>query len=131
MICRLIENFPRRLPVIFITLTLLLACTSRYRLDLFMTVDQEKKKVKVDESQFLKGTSLGDPYSEKKLASGSGSVLIITTGTRGMRYKQSLSGLFGFDEYLICRLYRDVRVQTIVAGTNEIMKRILAKMMKL
>jgi alkylation response protein AidB-like acyl-CoA dehydrogenase len=35
------------------------------------------------------------------------------------------------EEYLICRLYRDVRVQTIVAGTNEVMKRILAKMMKL
>lgn len=43
-----------------------------------------------------------------------------------------LHGGYGYmEEYLICRLYRDVRVQTIVAGTNEIMKRILAKMMKL
>jgi acyl-CoA dehydrogenase len=43
-----------------------------------------------------------------------------------------LHGGYGYmEEYLICRLYRDVRVQTIVAGTNEVMKRILAKMMKL
>ena len=43
-----------------------------------------------------------------------------------------LHGDYGYmEECLICRLYRDVRVQTIVAGTNEIMKRILAKTMKL
>ncbi len=43
-----------------------------------------------------------------------------------------LHGGYGYmEEYLICRLYRDVRVQPIVAGTNEIMKRILAKMMEL
>ena len=34
-------------------------------------------------------------------------------------------------ENMIGRLFRDIRVQTIVGGTNEIMKRILAKMMKL
>jgi len=43
-----------------------------------------------------------------------------------------LHGGYGYmEEYLICRLYRDVRVQTIVGGTTEIMKRILARMMKL
>jgi acyl-CoA dehydrogenase len=43
-----------------------------------------------------------------------------------------LHGGYGYmEEYLICRLYRDVRVQTIVAGTNEVMKRILAKTMQL
>jgi acyl-CoA dehydrogenase len=43
-----------------------------------------------------------------------------------------LHGGYGYmEEYLVCRLYRDVRVQTITAGTTEIMKRILARMMKL
>jgi acyl-CoA dehydrogenase len=43
-----------------------------------------------------------------------------------------LHGGYGYmEEYLICRLSRDVRVQTIVAGTNEIMKLILARSMKL
>ncbi|MBW1788742.1 MAG: acyl-CoA dehydrogenase family protein [Deltaproteobacteria bacterium] len=43
-----------------------------------------------------------------------------------------LHGGYGYmEEYLITRLYRDVRVQTIVGGTTEVMKRILAKMMKL
>jgi alkylation response protein AidB-like acyl-CoA dehydrogenase len=43
-----------------------------------------------------------------------------------------LHGSHGYmEEYLIGRLFRDIRVQTIVGGTNEIMKRILAKMMKL
>lgn len=43
-----------------------------------------------------------------------------------------LHGGYGYmEEYVICRLYRDVRSQTIVGGTTEIMKRILAQMMKL
>jgi acyl-CoA dehydrogenase len=43
-----------------------------------------------------------------------------------------LHGGYGYiEEYPICRLYRDVRSQTIVGGTTEIMKRILARMMEL
>jgi acyl-CoA dehydrogenase len=43
-----------------------------------------------------------------------------------------LHGGYGYmEEYLICRLYRDVRIQTIVGGTTEIMKRILARKMDL
>ncbi|MBW1781366.1 MAG: acyl-CoA dehydrogenase family protein [Deltaproteobacteria bacterium] len=43
-----------------------------------------------------------------------------------------LHGGYGYmEEYLICRLYRDVRIQTIVGGTTEIMKRILVKKMAL
>ena len=43
-----------------------------------------------------------------------------------------LHGGYGYmEEYLICRLSRDVRPQTIVGGTNEIMKYIIAKIMKL
>lgn len=43
-----------------------------------------------------------------------------------------LHGGYGYmEEYVICRLYRDVRAQPIVGGTNEIMKHILAQMMKL
>lgn len=41
-----------------------------------------------------------------------------------------LHGGYGFmEEYPICRLYRDVRMQTITAGTTEIMKRIIAGML--
>ena len=43
-----------------------------------------------------------------------------------------LHGGWGYmDEYLISRLYRDVRSQTLTGGTTEIMKTILARMMKL
>jgi acyl-CoA dehydrogenase len=43
-----------------------------------------------------------------------------------------LHGGWGYmEEYLICRLYRDVRSQTLTGGTTEIMKTILGKMMKL
>jgi acyl-CoA dehydrogenase len=41
-------------------------------------------------------------------------------------------GGYGFmEEYPICRAYRDARVQTIFAGTTEIMKIIIAKSMGL
>ncbi|MBT8342486.1 MAG: acyl-CoA dehydrogenase [Desulfatitalea sp.] len=43
-----------------------------------------------------------------------------------------LHGGYGYmDEYVISRMYRDVRVQPILGGTNEVMKRILAQMMGL
>lgn len=43
-----------------------------------------------------------------------------------------LHGGFGYmEEYPICRAYRDVRVSSIAAGTTEIMKHIIARMMKL
>lgn len=39
-----------------------------------------------------------------------------------------LHGGYGYmEEYEICRLYRDVRMQTIAAGTTEIMKQTIAK----
>ncbi|OPY92055.1 MAG: Acyl-CoA dehydrogenase [Syntrophaceae bacterium PtaU1.Bin231] len=41
-----------------------------------------------------------------------------------------LHGGYGFmEEYPICRLYRDARMQPITAGTTEIMKRIIAGML--
>lgn len=43
-----------------------------------------------------------------------------------------LHGGYGYmEEYPICRLYRDCRVQTIFAGANEIMKEIIARQMGL
>jgi len=43
-----------------------------------------------------------------------------------------LHGGYGFmEEYLICRMYRDIRVQPILGGTNEVMKQVLARMMGL
>jgi acyl-CoA dehydrogenase len=43
-----------------------------------------------------------------------------------------LHGGYGYmEEYPVCRLYRDVRMQTIAAGTSEIMKRIIAGMLQL
>jgi acyl-CoA dehydrogenase len=41
-----------------------------------------------------------------------------------------LHGGYGFmEEYPICRWYRDIRASTIYAGTTEIMKTVIAKMM--
>jgi len=43
-----------------------------------------------------------------------------------------LHGGYGYmEEYPVCRLYRDVRMQTIAAGTSEIMKRIIAGALQL
>ncbi len=43
-----------------------------------------------------------------------------------------LHGGYGYmEEYLIARLFRDVRIHTIFAGTSEIMKLIVSRMMGL
>ena len=49
------------------------------------------------------------------------------TRTPGAEGLQLHGGAGYMDEYLISRMYRDARVQTIYGGTNEIMKELISR----
>ncbi len=105
MIFRFFQKRSHALLIALSAVLLLSGCTSRYRLTLVMTVEEQNGKVKIDQSEYLPDTDLGDPYADDKLVNGSGSVLITTTGTRMIRSRQAGNSIIGFDEYLVCRLY--------------------------
>ncbi|MDH4158487.1 MAG: hypothetical protein OEW00_14555 [candidate division Zixibacteria bacterium] len=83
-------------------------CASRYRLDLFMVIDGRDKKVSVEHTEYIIDARFNDPFADNKIAAGEGAVVVLTTGTRGKMLKSAVSDLFGFDEYLTCRLYLQV-----------------------
>lgn len=84
---------------------LLLACSSRYRLDLFMTGEGVKKKVRVEKAEILFSTDLNQPYAHQKTIVGPATTAVITTGARWKPTGDKRVFMFGFDEYLRCRIY--------------------------
>ena len=59
------------------------ACTSRYRLDLYMTLQGERKKVKVETTHYAPNTILNSPEEEQLILPGMRSTAVITTSMRG------------------------------------------------
>lgn len=99
---------PGRLCAVLVGVLLVAGCASRYRLDLFMVIDGRDKKVSVEHTEYIIDARLNDPFDDKKVVAGEGGVVVLTTGARGKVLKSGVSDLFGFDEYLTCRLYLQV-----------------------
>jgi len=98
--------------VLFISglvLLLFFGCTSRYRLDLYMSLGEKESKVKVERTEFVLDAELGDPFADQKVIDGNGGVIIVTTSTRGAKVESEMEGIFGFDEYLSSRLLLQVK----------------------
>jgi hypothetical protein len=86
-------------------LLLLLGCTSRYRLDLYLIRGENRKKVKVESTQFIREAVLGNPYSRDKVVNGKGNCVVLTTGTRGERVGGEASDFISWDRYLRYDIY--------------------------
>ncbi len=75
-------------------------CISRYRLDLYFETRQKQAKVKIEQTNYVPGTVLLDPYAEKKIISGDGSTVVLTVGFRGKEVTGFKNLGIGFDEYI-------------------------------
>ena len=95
-----------RLPIALTLLAMLAgACSSRYRLDFYQVNDGERRKIKIEQTQYVPGSVLSLLEDEIKVVSGDGNVAVVTTGTRGERTKREIEYVLSFDEYLRTRLY--------------------------
>jgi hypothetical protein len=86
-------------------LSLGIACTSRYRVDLYMTTVEVRKKVKLEGTEFVQGAVIHDATADEKLRTGSGNVVILNIGTRGDAIPSDQTHLLKFDEYFRCLIY--------------------------
>ncbi|MDH3891100.1 MAG: hypothetical protein OEV49_08435 [candidate division Zixibacteria bacterium] len=118
-------EFPRfRLAVIApVLLLLFLGCASRYRLDLYLTVEEDRRHIQVESTQYVWGAVLGNPYGDNKLDEGNGHVAVVTIGTRQSKGKKSSWHGFSSDEYMRCQFYMQVPSKadpdsTVLAGNT-------------
>lgn len=103
-------------------LPLATGCVSRYRLDLYVASEGITKKVKVEQTQFIEGTTLSDPYGDAKIVAGAGNTVIVTMGTRWGRGRPDSPRLFSFDEYWKSHLYLQV-TRPVETGRCEVRDR--------
>ena len=97
--------------VIFTLAIITFSCTSRYRLDLYVTNAETQKRVKVQQTSFVEKAVLGDPYSKIKIKKGEGNTAILTIGTRWAKKekgRQQTPIIFTFDEYWKARLFLQI-----------------------
>jgi hypothetical protein len=75
-----------------------------------MTAGGEKKKVKVERTEYVARAKIFDPYAEEKLETGEGNCIILHTGARGDRLEtdQTETLMLGYDEYLRCLVYMEI-----------------------
>lgn len=95
----------------------LMSCTSRYKLDLYQTADEVRRKAKVEQTQFFRDARIMDPAADNKIAPGPGNVLMLTTGTRGERHESGPYTILGYDEYLRCEVYFQLPQEVVVGPT--------------
>ena len=95
-------------PSIFIFVVFLSACSSRYRLDLYLTADQARGRAEVETTELVKGAALRKTGTDLKLIPGDGEVAIVTTGRRGKMQQKGAQYALSFDEHLRVKMYLEL-----------------------
>lgn len=126
---RLRARFYYSLPLFFLFVFLLApACISRYRLDLYQSINEIHRKTKVEKSLFVEGVVIGNPMAEAKLDLGQGNCIVLTTSTRGEKLETdpSQSLFLGFFENLRCKVYlqlpSQIRPEAILLKENSLVQ---------
>jgi len=65
----------------------------------------QRTEVKIEKSEYLIGTVLGDPSSQDKVSPGNGNCLVIITGSRGRTLDTKAEDLISFDRYNRFRIF--------------------------
>ncbi len=95
-------------PTIIIFALFISACSSRYRLDLYLTAQEERGRAKIETTELVKAAALGEIDTEISLIPGNGDVAIVTTGRRGKLLKKGSQYALAFDEHLRVKLYLEL-----------------------
>lgn len=97
--------YRRVLAILTLSVLAVTGCASRYRLPLYVHMDESRRTVKVDQTQYLLNARLGDPFQEQKIIAGEGKCLVLLTSTSGEKIDLPSKSLLSFDEFLRIRLF--------------------------
>ncbi|RKX26034.1 MAG: hypothetical protein DRP45_04540 [Candidatus Zixiibacteriota bacterium] len=91
--------------VVVVLLFTMAACTSRYRLDLFVEHGEFKKRIKVEKTKYMNGGVLSSPWADRKIVNGPGNCVVLITGARGHRIKSASYDLMEYDRYIKYKIF--------------------------
>ena len=117
--------------IVLATLMLIMlatACTSRYRLDLFLVEGETRSRIKVEKTEFMAGAVLGDPMSRDKVEPGDGNILVLITGSRGRTLDKEARDLVSYDRYTRYRLFIQL-APTVEVGQTALKDNSLVQLM--
>jgi hypothetical protein len=98
-------RYPLFIVIALLSLGMYLSCASRYNLKLFVSEGAYRDEVKLERTEFLRDTRLGDPMAAEKLVRGEGNCLMLITGHRGHILSDREEDLISFDRYVQHRLF--------------------------
>ena len=106
-------RYTRYIAVLFMIAFFASSCASRYRLEMFMDFGESRKKVKVEQTEFLENTTLNQPFADIKVIRGTGHCLIVTISTRGEKLPTDRfrTLMFEYDEYLTQKIYIELPLE--------------------
>jgi len=118
------KNVARRQTAIGVFMLLALAiitgsCSSRYRLDLYITDGTGRHKIKTENATFTSGTVLNNPYADTRIILGEGNTIVVPAGMRGSGLYKGKANVLSFDEYLRLRIYVQLP-STIAPGSSDL-----------
>ncbi len=106
------------------------ACTSRYRMDLYLVDDFHRYKMQVDQTAFAPNTNLNsNPYDTPKVVVGEKNTVMIATGRRGAPEERVTELGLGIDEYIIYRIYLELPAN-LEAGNIPLAENSFVRLMK-
>lgn len=81
-------------------------CSSKYSRNLYLTTGEERRKTSIEQTEYLIGAQLADPYAVQKVTPSRDNVIVVTTSTRGQQVKtEFLQDFLQFDETLVSKLF--------------------------
>ena len=87
-------------------------CGTKYSRDLYLTTGEERRKMSVDQTEYLIGAELSDPYALQKVTSSRKNTVVVTSSTRGERVKtEFIQDFLQFDETLVSKLFIELPPQ--------------------
>jgi hypothetical protein len=109
-------------------LLMVVGCVSRYSLSLYMDADNVKRRVKVEQTQYMINARLGDPYEDQKILPGKATCLVLLSSCLGQRVELGSLSVLGYDENLKVRLFFELP-HTIQAERLTVKERSFAQML--
>jgi len=98
-------KFTVLITISILSIIVLASCYGKYARNLYMTFNEAQSKIKIEESKYIPGSVIANPFHDVKIKSGDGSILTIVTGHRGKTMKDMTDIMIGFDKYVKHTIY--------------------------
>lgn len=81
------------------------SCAGKYARNLSIIFNANQSKLKIEETNYIPGSIIANPFKDVKIKSGDGSMVTFVTGYRGKTMKDMTDIMIGFDKYIRHKIY--------------------------